>query len=134
MFSLGTVFHALAAVVLGWLVFFLVRMEADRDFARSLFASRVTVDWMGPFLRRFCRVWGVPFEFHGAAKFGEPARRHGRALLDLHFHHGLMGVRIDPTPGQPTVSLRLRDRPNDAEAVLRQLREALAWDAIQLEP
>lgn len=134
MFSLGTVFHALAAVVLGWLVFCLVRMSADRDFARALFASRVTVDWLGPYLTRFCRVWGVPLESHGPAKFGEPARRQGRALLDVHFHHGLMGIRIDPSPNQPTVSIRLRERPSDPEAVLSRLREALAWNAIQLEP
>lgn len=134
MFSLGTVFHALAAVVLIWLVLTLVRMAADREFVRALFASRVTVDWLTPFLRRFCRIWGVPFENRCPAKAGEPARLRGRTLLEVHFHHGLKGIRIDQVSDRPSVTIRLQEWPKDPESVIHQLREALASEAIQLEP
>lgn len=125
MVSVNLIFHLVSALTFAALIWYLLQMQAQLTFLRTLTDSltltqaKIVVDWPHAFLRKFAAAQAISFEQSGAE--GPPAQK-----MDLKTWaevHAQLGIQSIECLGD---RIRLRVRRNeDLESWKSRLESAL---------
>lgn len=121
--SFNLMFHVSSALAIAALIYWLLRLQAERRFQERLWTALVRpeqvvfIDWPERFVGRLCRAWQLPLE--GEALQADPQRIDLQAWVHSHRALAFRSIRRGPTL-QLTIRVSRPDTEGEWQARLEK--------------